>query len=98
MGAADADPAGDVAGQLEALAADLTGRGFDAHVIHDGGRARVSVAHRSVSQLSEYIYAAPTRDGRCWFWWSWGDRIAQITEVETAAFKIAYVLTPQTDD
>jgi hypothetical protein len=97
MRTADTNPAADVLGQLEALVEDLTGRGFDAHVIRDGNRARVSVAHRSVPQLSENVYAAPTGDGRWWFWWSWGDRIARITSVETAAFKIAYVLTPHTD-
>lgn len=98
MGATDADPAAEAIKQLQALAADLTGRGFDAHLIQDGGRGRVSVAHRSVPQLSEYIYAAPTGDGRWWFWWSWGEQIAQVTAVETAAFKIAYVLTPHTND
>ena|SRR5579859_1933217 len=94
MSAAPVDPAAEAVGQLQALAGDLTGRGFDAQVIQDGARARVSVAHRDVSQLSENVYIAPTGDGRWWFWWSWGDRIARITAVETAAFKIAYVLTP----
>jgi hypothetical protein len=98
MGAADADPAAETVGQLQALADDMTGRGFDARVTQDGARARVSVAHRDVSQLSEYIYAAPTGDGHWWFWWSWGDRIAQVTAMETAAFKIAYVLMPHTND
>ena len=94
MGAMNADTVAEAIRQLEALAGDLTGRGFDARVVQDGARARVSVAHREVSQLSEHIHAAPAGDGRWWFWWSWGDRIARITAVETAAFKIAYVLTP----
>jgi hypothetical protein len=98
MGATDADSATEAIKQLEALADDLTGRGFDAHVVQDGARARVSVGHRDVSQLSENIYAAPAGDGRWWFWWSWGDRVARITAVETAAFKIAYVLTPHSND
>jgi hypothetical protein len=97
MGSMDADTAFEAIKQLDALAEDLASRGFDTHVIRDGGRARVSVAHRDVSQLSETIYAAAARDGRWWFWWSWGDRVARITAVETAAFKIAYVLTPHTD-
>jgi uncharacterized protein with LGFP repeats len=58
----------------------------------------VNVASQSVPQLSETVSAAPADDGTWWFWWSWGDRIAPVGEVETAAFKIAYVLTAQADD
>jgi len=98
MTTTDADPVSPTIRQLEALAEDLTDRGFEAHVIKDGNRARVSVAHHSVPQLSERAHTAPTGDGQWWFWWSWGDQIARITEIETAAFKIAYVLTPHTHD
>jgi hypothetical protein len=48
----------------------------------------------AAAKLSETIYAAPAAAGSWWFWWSWADRIAPIGDVETAAFKIAYVLTP----
>lgn len=78
--------------QLQALSADLAGRGFETHVIRDDHR--LNVANQMVPEVCEDIDAAPADDGSWWFWWSWGDRIAPVTDVATAAFKIAYVLTP----
>lgn len=98
MTAPSADPAQRAVAQLGVLAENLAGRGFVAHVTQAGERACVSVANRSVPQLAETVYAAPAPDGAWWFWWSWADRIAPVSEVETAAFKIAYVLTPHADD
>ncbi|HEY5989695.1 MAG TPA: hypothetical protein VIV12_25435 [Streptosporangiaceae bacterium] len=98
MAATDAGTSREEAKQLAALAENLTGRGFAAHVGQAEKYACLSVASRSVSQLSETVYAAPADDGTWWFWWSWADRIAPVTEVETAAFKIAYVLTPHADE
>jgi uncharacterized protein with LGFP repeats len=83
--------------QLGVLAVNLRGRGFTAQVTRAGKRGCVGVASQSVPQLSETVYAAPADDGTWWFWWSWGDRIAPVGEVDTAAFKIAYVLTPHAD-
>jgi hypothetical protein len=83
----------EVAEQLDALAENLRGRGFSAHVSQAGRYACVNVANVTVPQLAETIYVAEA-DGASWFWWSWADRITRISEVETAAFKIAYVLTP----
>ena len=82
------------ADRLQALAADLDKRGFGARVLATSGRLRVWVENRSVPQLSETVYAAPAEDGSWWLWWSWADRLAPIDDVDTAAFKIAYVLTP----
>lgn len=82
------------ADRLQALAADLDKRGFGARVLATSGRLRVWVQNRSVPQLSETVYAAPTEDGSWWLWWSWSDQLAPIDDVDTAAFKIAYVLTP----
>lgn len=84
--------------QLGVLAVNLRRRGFTAQVARTGSRECVGVANQSVPQLSETVYAAPADDGTWWFWWSWADRITPIGEVETAAFKIAYVLTPHADD
>lgn len=84
--------------QLGVLAVNLRARGFTAQVTRGGARGCVSVVSQSVPRLSETVCAAPADDGTWWFWWSWGDRIAPVGEVETAAFKIAYVLTPQADD
>jgi len=93
-----AEAAREAAMQLGVLAVNLRGRGFTARVTRAGTRGCVGVVSQSVPQLSETVYAAPADDGRWWFWWSWGDRIAPVRELETAAFKIAYVLTPQADD
>jgi len=88
----------EAARQLEALAKDLEVQGFAAQVVNTGGYAGVSVTHRAVSQLSETVYAAPAGYGTWWFWWSWADQIAPVSDVQTAAFKIAYVLTPPAND
>jgi hypothetical protein len=84
--------------QLEALAENLTNRGFHAHVIRAHGQTCTCVSNRSAPQLCESIYAAPAADGSWWFWWAWADRIAPVSDVEAAAFKIAYLLTPHADD
>jgi hypothetical protein len=89
------DVAREAAGQLEALAKDLEPRGFAVRLVNVGEYAGIRVAHRVVSQLSETVHAGPAGDGRWWFWWSWADPIAPVSDVQTAAFKIAYVLTPQ---
>ena len=81
--------------QMEVLAADLAGRGFQAHVSRDGGTLSLNVINRAAPGSRENIAARLADDGSWWFWWPWGDRIARITEVEAAAFKIAYLLTPQ---
>ena len=84
----------EVTAQLEALAADLSKRGFTTTVAMGGRHPRLMVVNKAASHLSEDIYAAPTGDDGWWFWWSWADRIARITDVDDAAFKITYVLTP----
>jgi hypothetical protein len=83
--------------QLEALAKDLKARGFEVRLVNTGRYAGVRVAHRVVSQLSETVYIGPAEDGTWWFWWSWADQIVPVSDVQTAAFKIAYVLTPPAD-
>jgi hypothetical protein len=98
MTATDVDPAQRAAAQLRALAENLADQGFAAQVTQAGQHPCISVANRSVPQLAETVHAAPAQDGTWWFWWSWQDRIGPVGEVETAAFKIAYVLTPHSDD
>jgi hypothetical protein len=83
--------------RLDTLSADLTGRGFLTVRLHDGGLYCLQVTNRD-SGTREKITIAADDDGAWWFWWSWGDRITRITDVEAAAFKIAYVLTPQAGD
>ena len=80
--------------RLDALAADLDRRGFTARVQVTGEKPRMWVQNRSISQLSDDVYVAPAEDGSWWLWWSWADQLAPIDDVESAAVKIAYVLTP----
>ncbi len=83
-----------VADRLNTLAVNLDNRGFGARVLATDGTLRVWVENRSVPRLSEAVYAAPAEDGSWWLWWSWADQLAPIDDVDAAAFKIAYVLTP----
>jgi hypothetical protein len=92
MNTPDADTAREAASQLQALSIDLAGRGFETHMMAD--RRRLNVVNRTVTEIREDIDIAPADDGAWWFRWSRGDRIAPVTDVVTAAFKIAYVLTP----
>ena len=89
----DADQA---KGQLSALAQNLRGRGFSARMTQAGRYRCVKVVNSAVPQLAETIYLARADDA-WWFCWSWADRIAEASDIETAAFKIAYVLTPNTE-
>jgi hypothetical protein len=81
--------------QFDALKADLCLRGFLIVTSSEGGKPTLRVVNREASGYQEDIGLAPDDTGSWWFWWSWGDRIAPATDVEAAAFKIAYVLTPQ---
>jgi len=80
--------------RLDELSAELDKRGFQARVLVAADKVRVWVQNRSISRLSDAVYAAPDSDGEWWIWWSWDDRIAAIDDIDTAAFNIAYVLTP----
>jgi hypothetical protein len=86
----------EAAEQLGALADNLRARGFSAEVTQADQYWCVRVDNLGAPTLAETVCAAPVF-GAWWFWWSSGDPIARLAEVETAAFKIAYVLTPQSD-
>jgi len=94
VAAVETDAAREAAGQIERLTRDLQARGYAARLVIVGGYMAISVAHRTVTQMSETVTVAPATDGNWWFWWSWGDPIARASDVDAAAFKIAYVLTP----
>jgi hypothetical protein len=83
--------------QVEALAAELSRRGFATSVTRDGLRHHhpcMRVTNTHIARMSEDVYAAPGRDGNWAFWWSWADPIGPIGDIETAAVAIAYVLSP----
>jgi hypothetical protein len=88
----------EAAGKLQELAGELTGWGFHAQLRQSQGQAYIHVASSASRQLAGKVYAAPADDGDWWFWWTGADRIARIHEVDVAAFKIAYLLTPDADD
>jgi hypothetical protein len=94
----DMDASRDAVAQLNTLATDLASRGFRTRVTRNGGVLRLSVTNATAPTSHDTVTAAPAGDGSWWFWWSWGDRIARVADVEAAAFKIAYVLTPQPGD
>jgi hypothetical protein len=98
MAAVETDAAREADAQLEALARNLEDRGHATQLVNIGGHAGISVIHRTVTQLSETVHVAPAADGDWWFRWSWNDPIAPVSDVDAAAFKIAYVLTPQARD
>jgi hypothetical protein len=91
----DSDPAQLAIARLNALAADLDRSGFRTCVFHEGGMLKLQVTNRAVPSCRETITVAADDNGAWSFRWSWGDRIAHVDEVAAAAFKIAYVLTPQ---
>jgi hypothetical protein len=79
---------------LEALVEALLDRGLAARLVWFGVQQRVSVLNRSIRHLSESIYAAPAPDGTVWFWWSWHDQIAPVSEVLETAARVVKVLMP----
>jgi len=81
--------------QLEALSVAPAEYGFLTCVLHDSGMPSLRVVNRDSPGSRENITVGPAENGVRWFCWSWGDRIALVGDVATAAFKIAYVLTPQ---
>jgi hypothetical protein len=98
MSLVNADAAREAVTQLEALARELAERNFQTRLTRGGETPGLSVVCTAVPGSRETIAIAPADDGVWWFWWSWGDRIACIADVGTAAFKIAYLLIPQATD
>jgi hypothetical protein len=91
----ESDPARLAIDQLNALAVDLSGRGFLTGMVHEAGMRKLLVANQAVPSCREHITVAADDDGAWWFRWSWGDRITLVDQIGAAAFKVAYVLTPQ---
>lgn len=68
---------------LERLAAALPGEVYATTLTcGQGWPPHLAVAHREL-RLTEGIYA---QDG--WYWWGWAERIAPITDPDTAARKV----------
>jgi hypothetical protein len=90
----------DAAAQVEALACELSRRGFATSVAraapHHQHHPCVRVTNTHVTRMSDDVYAAPDAGGNWAFWWSWADRIGPIGDIGAAAVAIAYVLSPGT--
>jgi hypothetical protein len=95
---AGAGAAREAAVQLEVLARELAERNFETRVAYVGETSNLSVVNAAVPGARETIAVAMADDGVWWFCWSWGDRIARITDIGTASFKIAYLLIPPVGD
>ncbi len=89
-----ADPAEALA-RLEALAGELTARGWHARLETPPGRLPSVYARNpapGAAMLSERIYAQPRADGTWVFWWPWAQPIAAAPAA--AAAVIVRVLRP----
>ncbi len=64
-------------------------------MFHEDGTLKLQVVNQAAPGCGESITVAAGDNGAWWFLWSWGDRITLVGDVAAAAFKIAYVLTPQ---
>src|SRR4051812_5963871 len=81
---------------LIALAVFLRIQGFEARVIKPEGREAqpfCRVVNTSKADLAEHVTCKEV-DGELQFMWSWGAPIAPVRHVESAAERVAYVLTP----
>jgi len=72
---------------LEALAAALDPGDFVTTLTAFPDRAACLAVTSRHADIGEDIYVADE-----WFWWSWAERIAPVSDVTTAAGKVATVL------
>lgn len=85
--------ANDLTGHLNALAASLAESGLVTKPLSRSTHPCLRVTNPQAAQMSETIYAACSRDGRAWFWWSWGERIDVIDNASQVAARIIKVLS-----
>jgi hypothetical protein len=78
---------------LDKLAEELTHRGLEAWLMAPPGRVpSVYVVNPAARALEENVYCDRGKDGLCWFWWSWAERISIADDLDGAATTIARVL------
>jgi hypothetical protein len=78
----------DTVGYLESLAAELPAADYHARlVVADGRRPYLHVRNRCAGVLAEDVLVEAG-----WFWYSFAERIAPVTDVAGAAGKIARLL------
>ncbi|GAB3959153.1 hypothetical protein GCM10029978_005610 [Actinoallomurus acanthiterrae] len=78
---------------LRALGARLRAFGWQEELaLRQGGSPYLCVINPAAPVLNEEITAAPTVPGLWWFWWSWGERIACVENLDLVIARIATVL------
>jgi hypothetical protein len=78
----------DPTASLGKLAAELTSRGYKATLLTPAGRPlSLVVTNPYVGRLSETVMAHAG-----WYRWPWADRITPVTDVASAADRVAWVL------
>ena len=78
----------DAIGRLDALATELSARGWVASLRHTRGRPPCLHTRNpevGAGALAEDIYALPGEDGQWAYWWPWKQRIAVSAESAAAA-------------
>ncbi|MFG2003484.1 hypothetical protein ACGFNU_30425 [Spirillospora sp. NPDC048911] len=84
-----------VTAHLEALERIMDERGFKAGVIHaTTDYSYVRIVNEQVAQLAEDI-SCSMWDGELFYMWSWSGPICPVRHIESAADRIAFVLTPE---
>ena len=79
---------------LDKLAEELTNRGLEAWLMAPPGRVpSVYITNPGARALEENVYVDQGKDGICWFWWSWAERISIADDLDTAATTISRVLS-----
>jgi hypothetical protein len=82
---------------LDRLGKALTVYGFAYEAVCPKGAAVYArITNKAVPQLKESIACYPPTIGEWWFWWSWGERIAPVSDFSDVVRKVIYVLSPPT--
>ncbi|MDL4819408.1 hypothetical protein [Actinomadura opuntiae] len=83
-------------GHLRELERELGARGLVARVVRTrSGPAFLRVVNPAAASLAEDVTCAPAPGGHDhYFWWSWGERMHRVDDVDGAAVKLAHVLQP----
>ncbi|MCW2913130.1 MAG: hypothetical protein JWN52_1198 [Actinomycetia bacterium] len=81
---------------LGELTRALDERGFAARIVNPPAAPPfVRATSREAVELSETVTCVPGEGGELWFRYSWGDLIAPVRHVESAAERVGHVVTPQ---
>ncbi len=89
---------------LQALSAELRGRGLESTLHTDGVWPRLRVHGTDDAfgldraAFEDNVIAAPSPDGTWWFHWPWAERIAPADRLADAADQVMEALGPWEDD